>query len=198
MTRIKIFEKVKQKVPMETTDWIRISLSFFLVGIIFLIFQLIDKPNSSNFTTIKLLTSNMFILSLITFPYIYNKDGNDILTIVIIKVVAYLLYTSITAEITLLWLELIQISDETIITLYSFIVAILIFFLIEVTLRSLFRVIKKIIEKIKTYSQKNNNGNIITTLKCFFTGAGIVTGFVIAILTIVKTTLEIFEIISKA
>ena len=140
----------------------------------------------------------MFILSLITFPYIYNKDGNDILTIVIIKVVAYLLYTSITAEITLLWLELIQISDETIITLYSFIVAILIFFLIEVTLRSLFRVIKKIIEKIKTYSQKNNNGNIITTLKCFFTGARIVTGFVIAILTIVKTTLEIFEIISKA
>ena len=62
----------------------------------------------------------------------------------------------------------------------------------------MFRVIKRIIDKIKKYAQKNNNGNIITTLKCFFTGAGIVTGFVIAILTIVKTTLEIFEIISKA
>lgn len=197
MTISKIIEKVKPKIPTQSIDWLRISLSFFLIGLIFLIILIIDIPNSNNYFSTELLSSINFLFSLITFPYT-NIDEKQAFIIVISIFLLYFIYASITAEITLLWLELIQISDEAIITLYSFIVAILIFFLIEVTLRSLFRVIKRIIDKIKKYAQKNNNGNIITTLKCFFTGAGIVTGFVIAILTIVKTTLEIFEIISKA
>ena len=185
----KIKSKLKSYIPKNKSDMFRLSLSLFIAGMFFGIIEILTKVDSFAITII---TSICMISAIFCFPY---ADKTKIMD-GIANFLSYMGYTFITALATIYWLA--DLSNEEITIWLSIVTSILLVIFFYITFSPLFKVISMIVNTIKTNAAKNHNGSIITMFKCFFTGAGIVTAFLIALLTIAKTALEIFEMIPKS
>ena len=183
-----MFNKLKEFVPKTKSDMLRLSLSLFIVGIFFTI---MDMSLTDGSTSITIISSFCMAIAIFCFPY---ADKNKIMD-GMKSFLFYIFYTLITALLTICWLA--DLSNGKIKAWFSILVCILLIFFFYITFSPLFKVISMIINTIKTNATKNHNGSIITMFQCFFTGAGIVTAFLIALLTIAKTALEIYEMIQK-
>ncbi len=184
-----IKNKIKSFMPNNDSDWFRLSLSLFLAGIIFVAIELIMDITVTSITAI---ASFCMGAALIVFPY---GDKNTILEGAE-HFLLYISYTIATIVAAIFWIAGLLNGNNKI--WFSAIICIMIIIFLYITFLPLFKIITFIVKSIKQKANEEHNGSVITVLKCFFSGAGIVTAFLIAILTITKTTLEILKIISKS
>ncbi|MBQ5319291.1 MAG: hypothetical protein J6K17_09370 [Oscillospiraceae bacterium] len=185
---MKLVEKIKSFIPNSNESWLRLSISFFITGILFLLFDFIAINNIStdNQSTITLVSSIFMYAGIFCFPYINNKDK---IFLAIGNFLFYLIYLIITVLAVLQWLS--SASNGNVNFWLSIIVAVMLTILLNVTLKPLFFIIKTINQKICDISLKNQDGRITKGFKELFANIGIITAFIISILTIIKTIVEI-------
>lgn len=177
-----IINKISSKLPNTNSDWIRVSVSLFLTGILFIIVDMVFM-NSPDNNTIMSISSICMSISLFCFPYI-NKEK---LPKALIKFGAYILYLIVTISTLFVWLS--NISQGNINLTLSVIVAIMVLILINITLKPLFQIISILHNKI----HNSQSDHISAMFKNIFANIGIVTAFLISILTIIKTVVDILK-----
>lgn len=178
---MKFIIKIKSKIPTTNKDWFRLCLSFFIVGILFFIVDtsIADSTNE----IIMSISSVCMSFSLFCFPYI-DKDK---LSKALVKFLAYMIYLILT--ISTLWVWLSDISQGNVNLIFSVIVAIMVLILINKTLKPLFQIASIFHNKIH-----NSQGNHISAMfKNIFANIGVITAFLISILTIIKTVVDILK-----
>ena len=183
---MKFISKIISKIPTANSDWVRISLSLFLTGISFLIVDLIFLKETND-TKIMVISSFCMAIALYCFPY----GDKDKLIISITKFTFYLIYLVITVIATIFWLS--DISQNNISTLSSIIVAIMLIILINITLKPLFQAIGSVSTRIKDVAEQDRDGHVSTIFKGIFSNISIVTAFLISILTIINTLVDILK-----
>lgn len=183
-------KKILSKIPKENSDWFRICISFFLVGLLFLAVELFIIPNKND-SKIMTISSICMAFSLFCFPYIDKTKMMDAIT----KFGQYFVFLIFTISSSLIWLS--SISQGNISVIHSIIVAIMLVILLDITLKPIFFIVKSISQKINRSAQNNKNGHFTTAFKTTFTNLSVITAFIISLLTIIKTIFDILEKLNK-
>ena len=183
---MKLTEKIISILKSKAT-WVKASISVFVTGLFFLVISIIFSNGKNDIGT-TITTTILIILALFIFPY-FDKNK---LCIFLIILCFYLLFLLITLFVAIYWVA--NVINQTQSTWLSITVAIMIIVLMYWTLHILSLATRKIKEILSKLPKASHGSKKAKILKKTFTNIGIVTSFAIAILTIIKTLLEIILI----
>ncbi len=183
-------------------DFLRYSIVSFIVGIIFLIISIyVAYIPSKQFTTFEFISAIFMALAIILFPYI-SRAHKDNIPIYILKVLGYIILVVITA--ISIWVlipiyNVITNSPNVWWNIFYWVLIIvspcLLFVVLNITIKRIIAIVSYISSKIKCFSENNNT--LQTSAKKVFACIGGGVAFIVSILTIVLTTLDIIEKLSK-
>lgn len=179
----KRFLKITEK------DLLRFSISFFITGSVFLIIKICFLPNNES-TFFEIVTAFFMGLALFCFPYISKQNKNKLVDS-LPKFCGYMILIVFTAFF--LFSFIINSMQGKVDVLVGVISAILLFFSLNFTIKPIIAIVSFVSTKIKQSSAEKGESKIQTAFKNTFANIAIVTSFIISMLTIIVSTIEILS-----
>ena len=182
---MKLTEKISNALKSKAT-WVKVSISFFITGLFFFVVSIVFPSNNDNMET-TVISTLLMLIALFIFPY-FDKDK---LCAFLSIFCFYILFLFVTLFVVLYWIT--NIIKQTQNTWFSIAAAIMITTLIYMTLHILSLAVRKIKEMLSKLPKASRGTKKAQTFKKTFTNIGVITSFIIALLTIIKTLSEIIS-----
>lgn len=186
MKKIKFFRKFSE---LSTSDFLRLSISFFLTGILFVFFEIyFSIPDETHF--FEAISGVFMAFAIVTFPFINREQINKLGTY-LLKFCVYVILLLFTIGIVTNFISLSQ--KGVVVPLLGVVSAILLFLTLNFTIKPLITIVFFVSKKIKQVSKDKGDSKIETIFKNTFANIAIITSFIISMLTIIKSVIEIMS-----